>query len=95
MTTTAKLKDHDLIVRDDAMLTKHNEYKHETPYTGPFLIMRCWTNGIVSFKTGATGIMYNIRRIKPYKLDTKVEDSINMYDDVNILLPIIYFCLNI
>ena len=34
--------------------------------------------------------------INPYKLDTKVEDynSLNIYDDVNICSPGIYFCLN-
>ena len=52
----------------------------------PFVIPQCFTNGTVKLKNGATQIMYNIRRIKPYKHDTKVGDSSskNMYDDVNI-----------
>ena len=66
------------------MLAKHTAYKYETPYTGQFGITRCWTNGTVSFKIGATEIRYNKRQIKPYKSDTKVEDSIHMYDDVNV-----------
>ena len=35
---------------------------------------------------GVTQIQYNIRRMNPYKLDTKFEDfnSKNMSDDVNI-----------
>ena len=57
------------------------------------MITRCFTNGNVNLKYGLTKIRYNIRWIKPYKLDTKVEDSnsINMSDDVSILLPVIYF----
>ena len=68
------------------MLTKHTIYKYETPYKGPFVITQCFTNGAVHLQHGAVQIKYNIRRIKPYKSDTKVEDysSKNMYDDVNI-----------
>ena len=66
------------------MLTKNTAYKYETPYMRPLVITRCWTNGTVSLKVGATEIRYNIRRINPYKSDTKVEYSINIYDDVNI-----------
>ena len=66
------------------MLTKHIAYKHKTPYTGPFFITRCWTNVTVSLQIGATEIWYNICRINLYQLDTKVEDSINMYNDVKI-----------
>ena len=56
------------------MLTKNTAYKHETPYEGPFAIIRCWTNVMVSIKIGTTEIRYNISRIKPYKYDNKVED---------------------
>ena len=58
------------------MLTKHTAYKYEIPYTGPFVMTRCWTNVTFSLKIGAREIRYNIRRIKPYASDTKVEDSI-------------------
>ena len=39
--------------------------------------------------------MHNIRRINPYKSDTNVEDinPKNMWDDVNILSPAVYFCI--
>ena len=82
---------------DDVMLNKRTVYNYETPYTGPFLITQYWTNEKISSIIVATEIRYNIHRIKPYKSDTKVEDSnsINMYDYVNILSPVIYFCLNI
>ena len=68
------------------MLTKHTANKYETPYNGPFLITQCLTNITVHLQYAATQIKYNIRRIKPYKLDTKVEDfnSINISDEVNI-----------
>ena len=67
------------------------------PYTGPFVITRCWTNDTVLLQIGATEIRYNILRIKPYKSDTQVEDfsSKNMLDGVSIKFPVIYFCLNI
>ena len=56
------------------------------PYKGPFAIKKCFTNGTVKLKYGPTEIRYNIRIIKPYKSDTKFEDSNskNMSDDVRI-----------
>ena len=75
------------------MLTNHTAYKYETLYKGPFVITQFFTNGMVNLQDGATQIKYNIRWIKPYKSDTKVEDynSINMSDDVSIWSPVIYF----
>ena len=51
------------------------------------MITQCFTNGTVHLQYGGTQIKHNIRRINPYKSDTKVEDlnSINMSDGVNIL----------
>ena len=68
------------------MLTKHTVYKYETPYNRPFVINKCFINGTVNLKYGPKIIRYNILRIKPYKSDTKVEDSnsINISDDVSI-----------
>ena len=67
------------------MLNNHTAQKYETPYKGPFMIKQCFTNGTVNLQCGAVKIKYNIRRIKPYKSNTKVEDytSKNVYDDVN------------
>ena len=41
---------------------------------------------MIDLKYDVIRIKYNIRHIKPYKSDTKVEDfsSINMYEAVNI-----------
>ena len=68
------------------MLNNHTEYKYETPYKGPFVITQCFTNGTVNLQYGAIQITYNIRRIKPNKLNTKVEyfNPKNMDDAVNI-----------
>ena len=58
------------------MLNNHTAYKYETPYKGRFLITQCFNNGVVNLQYCATEIRHNIRRIKPYKLDTKFEDLI-------------------
>ena len=65
--------EYDHKVGDDVMLTKYTAYKYETPYKGPFVIIRCWNNGTVSLQIGTTEIRYNISRIKRYKYDNKVE----------------------
>ena len=68
------------------MINNHTAYKCETPYKGPYVITKCFTNGMVNLQCNPEKIKYNIRWIKPYKLDTKVEDlnSINISDDVSI-----------
>ena len=78
--------DYEYKVVDKFMLTNHTAYKYQTPYTGPFVITQCFTNGMVKLQYGATKNTYNICRIKPYKWDTKFEgsNSINMSDGVNI-----------
>ena len=66
--------DHNYKVGSKVMLNNHAVYKYETPYKGPFVIIRCCTNVTVSLKIGTTEIRYNISHIKPYKYDNKVED---------------------
>ena len=75
------------------MLTKHTANKYDTPYKGSFVIVQCFTNGMVNLQCGPTNIRYNIHQIKPYNLDNNIEYSIsiNMSDEVRILLPVIYF----
>ena len=50
------------------------------------MITQFFTNGTVTLQYDATEIRHNIRRIEPYKSDTKVEyfNSINRDDAVNI-----------
>ena len=68
------------------MFTDHNAYKYETPYKVPFVVTQCFINGTPMLEYCPTKIRHNIRRIKPYKSDTKVEDFIskNISDDVSI-----------
>ena len=68
------------------MLTNHTVYKYETPYKGPFVITRCFTNGTVNLQYSPTKIRHHIHWINPYKSYTKVENisSKNMSDDFNI-----------
>ena len=86
---------HDYNAVDKVMITDHVTYKYETSYKGTFAITWCFTNGTVNLQYGPIKIKHNIRRIKPYKYDTKVEDiePKNMYDDINILSPVIYLCI--
>ena len=71
---------------DKFMLTNHTAYRYETSWKVPFVITQCFTNGMVLLQYGTIQITYNIRRINPYKSDTKVEDfnPKNMDDSVNI-----------
>ena len=56
------------------MLNNNFAFKYETPYTGPFYITLCCTNGTVALQCGAVKVRYNICRIKLYTSDTNVED---------------------
>ena len=65
------------------------------PYNRPFVITQYWTNGTVTLQYGPTEIGYNILCIKPYTSNINAEDIItgNMYDNINILLAVIHFCI--
>ena len=86
--------DYDYKVGDNVMLNNHTEWKYETPYKGPFVIIVCFANVTVTLQCGATQIKYNICHIKTYKPDTKVEhssskqlcDNVNIWVTSNILL---------
>ena len=78
--------DYDYKVGNKLMILNCTAYKFERPYKGPFVITQCFTNGAIMLQCGAIKIKYNIHRIHPYKLDTKVEDfnPKNVDDAVNI-----------
>ena len=78
--------DHDYKVGDKVMIHKHTAHKYGTPYTGPFVMKRCFTNDTVNLKCDAIQIKNNIHWINPYKSDTNFEDMNpkNMSSDVNI-----------
>ena len=61
-------------VVDTVRLTKHTAYEYAIPYKVPFAITNIFTNGTVNLQFGAINMKYSIRRINPYKLDTKVDD---------------------
>ena len=54
-------------------------------------------NGTVTRQCGLIQIRHNIRWIKLYTYDKIMEDinPENIYDDVNILSPVIYFCITL
>ena len=56
------------------MLVNNAVYKYETPYNGPFMITKCWTNRTVKLQCGETTSRHNIRCINPYTSDKNVED---------------------
>ena len=56
------------------MINSHAAYKYETPYKGPFVITKCWTNVMVTLQCGAIKVRYNIHHIKTHTSDTNVED---------------------
>ena len=64
---------HNYKVGDNVILNNHTAYKYETQYKGPFMITHCFTNGMVNLQCSAVKINYNIRRIKPYTYDTKID----------------------
>ena len=82
-----KRVEHDYNVGDDFMLDNHAAYKYGTPYKGPFLTMRCWTNGTVTLQYVPTkiGMIYvgliHIHLIQILKILTlKICMTISTYD---------------
>ena len=65
---------HNYKIRDKVMLVNNTAYKYETTYSGPFVITKCWTNGMVTLHCVATNFRHNICCIKPRTYDTNVED---------------------
>ena len=55
-----KIVDHDYKVGDESILNNQASYRYETPYTGPFVINMCCTNGTVELQCGEIklGIIY-------------------------------------
>ena len=57
---------------DEVLLQRGTENKYETPYQGPFRILKVNDNGTVCLKVGAVEDTYNIHRLTPY---TSATDS--------------------
>ena len=62
----AKRKEHVYRVGDKVLLSKGNEFKYETPFSGPHEILRVNDNGTVRLQVKAVADEYNIRRLYPY-----------------------------
>ena len=52
--------DDDYRIRDWVMVRK-NDFKYETPFKGPYKIVKNWTNGTVTIQMGAVTDRQNIR----------------------------------
>ena len=57
---------------NEVLLQRGTENKYETPYQGPFHILKVNDNGTVCLKVGAAEDNYNIHWLTPY---TSVTDS--------------------
>ena len=49
------------------MIKNKADYKHETPFKGPYKIVQCWTNDTVTLQMGATTNGLNTHMINPCK----------------------------
>ena len=62
----SKRKIHEYKIGDKVLLHRGNENKYESPYAGPYKILKVNKNGTVSLKVKAVTDTYNIRRIIPF-----------------------------
>jgi len=51
---------------DPVLLKRGTENKYESPYKGPFNILKVNDNGTVCLRVGAVEDTYNIQRLTPY-----------------------------
>ena len=62
----AKRVAHAYAIGDKVLLKRGTENKYETPYQGPFTILKVNDNGTVRMKVKNVEDTYNIRRLTPY-----------------------------
>ena len=62
----SKRKPHTYQVGDKVVLRRGDDYKYETPYTGPHTITEVRNNGTVRLQKGAVIETINIRRLQPF-----------------------------
>ena len=62
----AKRIPHKYTVGDKVLLKRGTENKYETPYQGPYAILKINENGTVRMKINRVEDTYNIRRLTPY-----------------------------
>ena len=57
---------HEYKVGEKVLLKRGNENKYESPYQGPFEILKVNDNGTVRLTVNSVTDTYNIRRLVPY-----------------------------
>ncbi len=62
---------------DLVLLQRGTENKYESPYQGPFSILKVNDNGTVRLKAGAVKDTYNIRRLTPYISAPTTADTVD------------------
>ena len=62
----AKRIPHRYKVGDKVLLRRGTENKYETPYQGPYTLLRVMNNGTVRMKIKNVEDTYNIQRLTPY-----------------------------
>ena len=66
MAENAKPIPHRYKVGDQVLLKRGTENKYETPYQGPYTLLKVLNNGTVRMKIKNVEDTYNIRRLTPY-----------------------------
>ena len=62
----SKRTPHEYSVGDKVLIKKGTENKYETPYEGPYSILKKHDNGTIRLQRGAVEDTVNIRRITPF-----------------------------
>ena len=62
----AKCIPHRYKVGDQVLLRRGTENKYETPYAGPYTLLKVNNNGTVRMKVKKAEDTFNIRRLTPY-----------------------------
>jgi hypothetical protein len=62
--------EHTYKVGDKVLLRRGSENKYESPYAGPFEILKVNDNGTVRLMVNSVEDSYNIRRLEPYHSET-------------------------
>ena len=79
----AKCIPHTYTIGDRVLLRRGTENKYETPYQGPYNILKVNDNGTVRLKVKNVEDTYNIRQITPY-IDP---DNIDHGGECNMQIP--------
>ena len=65
--------EHNYRVGDSVITMNNRAFKYKTPFKGTYETVQTWTNGTITLQTGVLTTIINIRLIKSYKNNTKLE----------------------